>query len=63
MNCNTDFLLEIYCPFWLEGIYIRPTHAIKEIRLNINQSVEKCHSNPVKILGSGMLVPKLSLVL
>jgi hypothetical protein len=56
MNCHTNFLLEIHWPFWPEGIYIRPTHAIKEIRLNINQSLEKRHSNPVKILKSGMLV-------
>jgi hypothetical protein len=42
----------------MKGIYIQPARATEEIRLNI-QDVEKSRSNQIKIIGSGMLWPKL----
>jgi len=42
----------------MKGIYIQLAHATKETHLNI-QDEEKIQCNQIKIIGSGMLWPKL----
>jgi hypothetical protein len=53
-----NFVLEIHWPFVMKGIYIQPARATEEFRVNI-QDVEKSRSDQIKIIGSGMLCPKL----
>jgi hypothetical protein len=57
-NTVTGFLLKINWHFLMKGIHIQPASDTEETRLNI-ENVEKSRSDQVKIIGSGMLWPKL----
>ena len=58
INTIIKLLLEIHWLFFMKGIYIPPTRAIEEIRVDI-QNVEMCQSNQVKIIKLGMFLSKL----